>query len=631
GSGRKFIRMVFNGDFEINEITAHARAATAIDPECDTILEIGGQDAKFTQLKHGAVYHSVMNYVCAAGTGSFVEEQAKKLGIAVEEYGDWVMDVAPPRTSDRCTVFMERDLEVLLREGWQRRELAAAVLYSVCENYLNKVVGRRRIGDRVYFQGATARNKGLVAAFENILGKPIHVSPLCHVTGAYGVALLMLDRGIHQRPSGFVGLEAVDHGVVMSQEECRLCNNHCLLTVVERDGQRFGWGMKCGREYEKMGNGKKSTNDQGEQQRREETERLALFRLRNELIRKLRGDKPASPRLRVAVPSALLQKGFGVLITRFFHELGCSVVCSNTKTSHAQMKLGQQLTKATFCAPIIAGHGHCGDLLVQSDRWDIFFLPHWIAAPSRDPDRARDSLFCPYIEAFPSIVADLFGKYGISANRLVRPVINLSEKYSKTTQQELVRWLQPLLKLSPRRIGKAWRAALAAQRLFEQQFKAAGEATWQRIHETGEKAVVLCGRPYNIYDEGINLGLIPKIAQQGFTVIPVDALEEKEETPDWVNGYWNFGHVILRNARRVLASDQVFCIYFTNFSCGPDSFLISYFHEIMEQRQKPFLILQFDGHGADAGYVTRIESATESFHSWIPVALKEERKHSRVT
>ena len=111
-----------------------------------------------------------MNYVCAAGTGSFVEEQAKKLGFKLEEIGDVVMGIAPPVTSDRCTVFMEQDVDRLLRQGYTREECMAAVLCSVVKNYFNKVVGRRRVSrERIFFQGATARNKGLVAAFENLL------------------------------------------------------------------------------------------------------------------------------------------------------------------------------------------------------------------------------------------------------------------------------------------------------------------------------------------------------------------------------------------------------------------------------------------------------------------------------
>ena len=139
GSGRKLVRELLRADMDIDEITAHARAAVFLTPAVDTILEIGGQDSKFTRLKDGEVYFSTMNYACAAGTGSFVEEQAQRLGVPVVEYGERTRGHASPLASERCTVFMERDLNHYLREGYETNEVLAAVLHSVRENYLNKV------------------------------------------------------------------------------------------------------------------------------------------------------------------------------------------------------------------------------------------------------------------------------------------------------------------------------------------------------------------------------------------------------------------------------------------------------------------------------------------------------------
>ncbi|HUJ75610.1 MAG TPA: acyl-CoA dehydratase activase, partial [bacterium] len=198
GSGRSMVRQVFQADREINEITAHARAAVSLHPQVDTILEIGGQDSKFTRIRDGEVYFSTMNYVCAAGTGSFIEEQANRLGVSLGEFSDMALRDSAPFTSDRCTVYMERDLSALLGEGWSREALAAAVLHSVRDNYLSRVVGRSSLGSTIVFQGATARNRALVAAFEQRLGVPVHVSPYCHLTGALGAALLCREHGLER-------------------------------------------------------------------------------------------------------------------------------------------------------------------------------------------------------------------------------------------------------------------------------------------------------------------------------------------------------------------------------------------------------------------------------------------------
>ncbi len=242
GSGRRMIGALIGADLATNEITAHASAAVFIDPHVDTIIELGGQDAKFTQLQNGMVYNSIMNYVCAAGTGSFIEEQSLKLGIPLGEYADRAMGKACPLTSDRCTVYMERDLDLLLAKGWNKDQVAAAVLHSVRDNYLNKVVGGLYIGDHVYFQGATARNKALVAAFETELGKEIKVSPYCHLTGALGMCLLVDERIPAAKRSGkFKGLRFADAKVDVEYETCALCHNNCNLSLIKTDEGSLAW------------------------------------------------------------------------------------------------------------------------------------------------------------------------------------------------------------------------------------------------------------------------------------------------------------------------------------------------------------------------------------------------------
>ena len=196
GSGRKFTGTIMGADIMPDEITAHARAAYELDPETDTIIEIGGQDSKFTLMHDGMVTFSVMNNVCAAGTGSFIEEQAKKLECPLAEYSSRAEKANAPLASDRCTVFMERDLNHYLAEGYAVNEILAAVLHSTRENYLSKVAITARIGSKIFFQGATAKNRALVAAFEQKLGKPIRVSKYCHLTGAMGVALELCDRNL---------------------------------------------------------------------------------------------------------------------------------------------------------------------------------------------------------------------------------------------------------------------------------------------------------------------------------------------------------------------------------------------------------------------------------------------------
>ncbi|MGY4707660.1 acyl-CoA dehydratase activase [Candidatus Bipolaricaulota sp. J31] len=191
GSGRELVGRYVGADLIRNEITSQARAATFLDPEVDTVFEIGGQDSKYIKLEEGIVVDFALNRACAAGTGSFLEEQAVRLGLTLEEMiREALRSRAPVELGERCTVFMESDLIHHQQRGVKKRDLVAGLAYSIVLNYLNRVVGDKPIGERVLFQGGVAGNRAVVAAFENLLERPITVPPHFEVTGAWGVALL---------------------------------------------------------------------------------------------------------------------------------------------------------------------------------------------------------------------------------------------------------------------------------------------------------------------------------------------------------------------------------------------------------------------------------------------------------
>ncbi len=606
GSGRKLIRRLIGAEFERDEITAHALAATFLDPKVDTILEIGGQDAKFTQLENGVVYNSVMNYVCAAGTGSFIEEQARKLGISIHEYADFAMGVEAPLTSDRCTVFMERDLDLLLSAGWSRREVAAAVLHSVRDNYLNKVVNGLHIGDRVYFQGATARNRALIAAFEMELRKPILVSPYCHVTGALGMSLMILAEGV--RTPTFKGLSFANRKFHTETEECTLCTNRCTMTVVRTDDEVVAWGARCGREYSEL------------RRRREKIRGYTLVRDRERLLfgtGRRRGPEAAPPRARVGLPRSLTTWSYLPFWRAFVESLGCELVLSR-KSGKEVLEEGLRHVTAEFCAPVVMSHGHVADF---ADREvDLLILPQMIRA--EQPGKATDSHFCPYVQGHASVIRSLAG-LGLDPDRIVTPTVmlNRSERWQAAEMYETV---GRRLGATRREIRAALRAALEADREFREAVRRRGREELARLEREGGRGVVLLGRPYNALDPGMNLELPKKIAEKGVTVFPLDALPVGPDdiSEDWRNMYWAYGQRILAAAEYVASREDLFAIFFTSFSCGPDSYILSYVKEVMNRAGKPFLVLQLDQHGADAGYMTRVEAALESFRSWRPRAFR---------
>ena len=594
GSGRKIVGHVIGADAIINEISAHVAGAAHVDPTIDTIFEIGGQDAKYMHLVDGHIRDSNMNYVCAAGTGSFVEEQALKLGYKVSEAGPAVMGIWPPRATDRCTVFMEQDLGLLIRTGCTPQEAFAAVMVSVVKNYLNKVVGNRyRSRDKIFFQGATARNPALVAAFERLLDVEIVVSPYCHVMGSYGVALLtrrvMQEQG--RTASAFRGLDLDQREITLSKETCDLCNNHCAITQSNIDGEPGpSWGYMCGREP-------------GERKMRVTPHSRLLRRRKNWWLEAGRGiDIPEDAPV-VGIPQALSIYTYLPLWRRFFNRLGYRVLLSGGTTQEIR-ELGGRMSGAEFCFPAKGFLGHVASLAAK-EGVDFVFLPEMKnEVPS---EHVTTSTFCPYVQASPSYARAALALNAMDTVRLLAPVIDLRLS-DRTLLKRLVAELAVPLGRSPKEIEEAWRDGYGVQRDFEQRLRDEGAKTIAEARARGEKLLVIVGRTYNIYDSGLNLDLPDKLAEHGRTVLPIDflTLDLSRLGERYRNTYWGSGQKILAALEDVATNDLFDAVYFTNFSCGPDSFLLTYASEIMGN--KPFLALELDEHGSDTGYVTRIEA-----------------------
>ncbi len=615
GSGRKMVGKVIGADAIVNEISAHVAGAVKTDPTIDTIFEIGGQDSKYMHVVNQHIRDTNMNYVCAAGTGSFVEEQALKLGYPVHKVGPAILGLRPPRTSDRCTVFMEQDVAKLVQSRTTPEQALAGVMVSVVKNYLNKVVGNRyRSKSKIFFQGATARNPALVAAFEKLLNVKMVVSPNCHVMGAYGVALLT--RQVCQKQgllkSAFRGLNLEDRTIGIRKETCALCQNNCQISYAEIEGMKDtpSWGYMCGRDPE--------------EDRVRVNPHDKPLRTRQRLWREGgKGIVVADSAPVVGIPQSLTTYTYLPLWRRFFNSLGLNVVLSGTTTDEIR-SIGTKICGAEFCFPAKIAMGHAATLATK-EGVDYVFLPHMISEkPSRSKTAAK---FCPYVQGSPSFTRTALEINGIDTSRVLSPVIDLRLNEIQISHS-LAKIFEPSLGMDAKVLQFAWREALTAQRQFEQRCREEGRKILDRATQRKEKLILLAGRPYNNYDTGINLGLPQKLAEHGRTIIPIDFLSTNTKIlgKQYHNIYWNYGRKILSGIKKAAQSNVLDVVYLTNFNCGPDSFLLSYAEEIM--RDKPFLALEMDEHGADAGYLTRIEAFFDVLERPRSESSKD-RKHRR--
>ncbi len=596
GSGRKFIGKIIDTDLVVDEITAHARAAYELDHDVDTIIEIGGQDSKFTTMKNGMVTFSVMNNVCAAGTGSFIEEQANKLGCPLDRLSERALNVAAPLASDRCTVFMERDINHYLANGYSADEALASVLHSVRENYLTKVAVRGAIGNRICFQGATAKNKALVAAFEQALQKPIFVSRYCHLTGALGCALILSETGC--TGSRFRGIGLYKTEIPIESEVCGLCNNNCKINKATVGGDTVAFGFLCGRDYNTrkyVAAGKASFDLVSEHRK--------VFRLANEPTG-YKTDKS------IGVPSALFLSEDSVIWRHFFNTLGVRVVAGDS--SHEQVKTGRRIAGAEFCAPVSAYFGQAKDL---SGRADFVFLPVYLETREKE----KPKKFCYYSQYVSSLVASNKG-LGLG-NRAIMPVMD-SRHF--TLVSELAAILKPVVKCSYWSVYFAYQGALAFFNEKKEQLK----NIFTREFDADCVNVVFLGRPYVILDRNMNKRIPDIFGDFGVKTFYQDMLsysrEEVKETEELARAFpWNYATTILEASVVAAKKRGLYPVYVTSFKCGPDSFAIEYFKRIMDSYKKPYLVLQLDEHDSNVGYETRIEAAIRSFRNHFAAAGRE--------
>jgi predicted CoA-substrate-specific enzyme activase len=600
GSGRNVVGDFLDADLVIDEITAHARGAIAIDPEVESIFEIGGQDSKYIRLERTHPLDFDMNKVCAAGTGSFLHELANKMKInIVGEFQEVALAAESPiHLAERCTVFMESDLASYAQKGARREDLIAGLCYAIVHNYLNRVVGKRQIGQKVMFLGGPSLNKGIVAAFEKVLARPLVVPRHREVMGAYGAALAVKEafqRGElrqHNRSLGTLAQMEVRFAETICRAE-KHCHNECKLKVYHFGGRKSIWGGECGRYEVSHYSGPKKLNLFVERQQLfyEALEGKAIRLGEPQEVQKQGFSRPT-----VGIPLGLHTLEWGIFWVHIFSELGYTVLLS-PQTNNRIALSGVECMTAETCFPVKVFHGHVRYLVGKAD---YLFLPNVIDMPTQVPEES--GLFCPLVQSSQYMVR---AALQMQEQQLIRPTLFLKDG-PESLLEVLMCSLPASSRPTPGQLEKAVFCAWEKQQVFRERLRLRGE---EFIKETpAQEAIwVVTGRPYNLYDERLNLQLGRHLAKLGITAMPMDYFDlEREDLSDFPRMYWGMGARILRTAKRIARTPNLYGVHLTNFSCGADSFLEHFYRHILQD--KPSLILELDEHSAVAGLLTRMEA-----------------------
>jgi predicted CoA-substrate-specific enzyme activase len=597
GSGRYLTGDFIGADNIVNEITAQATAAIDYDPSVDTIFEIGGQDSKYICIENGVVVDFEMNKVCAAGTGSFLEEQAEKLNInIVEEFGSMALKSdCPVKLGDRCTVFMESDLNSFMQKGARNENLVGGLAYSIVYNYLQKVVGDRKIGDKIFFQGGVTNNKAVVAAFEQVLGKKIIIPPHFDVTGAIGAAILAKRSMTEGQKTRFKGFEVRNATYKVSRFVCNGCNNHCEISRIKIEGEKKSlfYGGRC-EKYETDSRKKQKNNIPN------------LFNIRTSMLMEGYVENQTGQSTTIGIPRALMvfYQQFPFWRT-FFEDLGFTVIISKESDKSLLTRSIETITTET-CLPVELMHGHVIDLLEKGV--DYIFLPFIVNGKQREGNKTMNCN-CPWIQTYPFMIKSaLRGK--VDESKLLVPTLHF-RFFERALLGEMTDYFHEKFGISKTAIKHAVYKADEVQSSFEKRLIDYGREVLKTIPENC-RPVVLLGRPYNSTDQQLNLGLVEKLINQNVMPIPLDMLDLSPYNifENYRNMYWPNGQKLIAGAQLVAKHENLHAVYISNFRCGPDSFIWHYVSE--ELKGKPFLHLEIDEHSADAGMITRIEAFLDS-------------------
>ncbi len=585
GSGRTMIGKLIGADAVRDEITAQARAAAAADSQVDTVFEIGGQDSKYISLVAGQVADFQMNKVCAAGTGSFVEEQAARLGIALPDYGSLALSAEHPvELGERCTVFMETAINAALAKGATKSEVAAGLCLSVVRNYLHKVVNAKPVGQRIVLQGGVAYNPAIVAAFRAYAGESLTVSPWFAVSGAVGAALLAAEsQGV---------LEPVQNGESADEQGEELdtgamSNQHAPRQANVRSNFK-GWDLSgASHETRHIDPAEIAAN-------------RAFFHKVDEMF--LEGYDPTRDPAKktVGIPRCLMLHKLFPMANAFFKQLGFNVVLTDASDEET-VRLAQASAQGETCYPVKLVHGHMAQLLDMDV--DYVFMPS-VHTIRHLKSTVPHNYACTYMQSIPAIVASELDYEGHGIT-LLNPLMNLD--FGQGAMAEVMLQVGAQLGRTPQETARAMLAGGFAVTEFTRKTEELGDQLLAGL-KPGERVIVLITRNYGIVDPALNMGIPDMLLDRGWKVITVSHLHAHDLgiSADYPGVVWPFGQHILSGAKLVRRDPRLFAVYLTNHGCGPDTMISHLFAE--EMGSKPYLHIEMDEHYSKVGVETRVEA-----------------------
>jgi predicted CoA-substrate-specific enzyme activase len=647
GSGRDAAAAVFRAAYPHagqrlvvqNEIVAHATAATRLDPDGGrslSIVEIGGQDAKFINVEAGRVVDADMNRVCSAGTGSFLEEQAVAHGVDdIAEFGRLAArSEGPPDLGQTCTVFVADVAAEALGDGFSRDDIFAGLQHSVVRNFRSRVMGQRRLQDRIFFQGKPATDPALARTLAAVLERDVYVPPDPGAMGAVGIALLAGEALTAGLPAaGSPAAEPLDlsralEARVGSRREfqCkdRDCRNLCRLELAEIDvggvRQKIVSGGQCPKYDAVSAAGEKLPKDAPSPFREREELLGALLAQEapagaadasGDVAAGAAGARPPGPRLGLPFVHYLVDTlpFFYTFLVRLGHTVEVL-----RPGADALAEGDRRCGSPGSCTPVKLLHG-----LAAADV-DVLVAPVFVHLPL--PNAGELTYTCPMAQGAPDMVGRALSAAG-SPTRVLRPVLFEQQDDgfdSPRTLRTLLTMARALAEAAgasapdPAAVRAAAAAGLVAQQRFEAGLREIGERALAWARANGRPVVLVAGETHVVHDAVLDAGIHDLVAGNGAVPLPADCYPVPAHVPGLRRVHWASAGQTLRTVAAGIEAGDVFPLLLGAYGCGPNSMVEHLLDDVAGDW--PHAVLESDGHGGKAGYVTRVQAFLHSVRGW---------------
>lgn len=582
GYGADLARAALGAAFSEVETLAHERAAAAFEPNVSYVIDIGGQDMKCLEVEHGLIRSVKLNEACSSGCGSFLQTFAKQLSLTLPQFVEATLASKEPcDLGTRCTVFMNSKVRQAQRDGASLEDIAAGLCRSIVRNALYKVLrihDPAELGEHVVVQGGTFLNDAVLRAFEEQIGRPVIRPDIAGLMGAYGAALIAMERTSAAVPEIDLDPAKLDAGKVIQRELlCRGCGNHCRLTMNRfPSGDKFFSGNRCDFAQKSAGAGrrKKASFIDWKLERLFAGEPLPL---------------EAAAMGVVGIPRALNTYEHYPYWFKLFSCLGFRVELSRPSDHALASSASETVPSQSLCFPAKLAHGHAADL-ARKGIADIWMPCVPLEGPRHSGEKHIDGRFaCPVAGGYPEAMRLSLASTLPNA-RILTPFVDL-EFPESVVRAVTSAWPA----LSPKKVREAVDAAHAALEDYRAAVRQAGEALWRRHETSGEPLIVLAGRPYHL-DPLINHGLPALIESMGAEVVTEDAVAHLAAVPSDIEvvNQWTFHSRLYRAAALVRESRSAELVQLMSFGCGIDAVTSEQIERLLAQRGRIATTLKID-------------------------------------